>query len=155
MNRWPFCRSAVDLSVFAGGETVFLLNGPEKGGIVAEAGAFCHHAQVGAPEHELPGAVQPLLGHIAVEAHAQPPAAQMGQGALADMELLNIGFSDNEQVVCISENDACGVDAVQVMLGCSIGKGNLLFLARMSRVSSRLALLYMAASQPMSRRSDS
>ena len=43
------------------------------------------------------------------------------------MELLNIGFSDNEQVVCISENDACGVDAIQVMLGCSIGKGNLLF----------------------------
>ena len=43
------------------------------------------------------------------------------------MELLNVGFSDNEQVVCISENDACGVDAIQVMLGCSVGKGNLLF----------------------------
>ena len=43
------------------------------------------------------------------------------------MKLLNISFSDNEQVVCISENDACGVDAIQVMLGCSIGKGNLLF----------------------------
>ena len=43
------------------------------------------------------------------------------------MKLLNIGFSDNEDVVCISENDACGVDAIQVMLGCSIGKGNLLF----------------------------
>ena len=41
--------------------------------------------------------------------------------------LLKIGFSDNERVVCISENDACGVDAIQVMLGCSIGKGNLLF----------------------------
>ena len=34
------------------------------------------------------------------------------------MKLLNISFSDNEQVVCISENDACGVDAIQVMLGC-------------------------------------
>ena len=43
------------------------------------------------------------------------------------MKLLSIGFSDNEDVVCISENDACGVDAIQVMLGCSIGKGNLLF----------------------------
>ena len=43
------------------------------------------------------------------------------------MKLLHISFSDNEQVVCISENDACGVDAIQVMLGCSIGKGNLLF----------------------------
>ncbi len=27
----------------------------------------------------------------------------------------------------ISENDACGVDAIQVMLGCTAGKGNLLF----------------------------
>ena len=42
-------------------------------------------------------------------------------------KLLSISFSDNEQVVCICENDACGVDAIQVMLGCSIGKGNLLF----------------------------
>ena len=33
----------------------------------------------------------------------------------------------DEEIVCISENDACGVDAVQVLLGCSIGKGNLLF----------------------------
>ena len=49
------------------------------------------------------------------------------QAARYAMELLNIGFSDKEQVVCISENDACGVDAIQVMLGCSIGKGNLLF----------------------------
>ena len=46
------------------------------------------------------------------------------------MKLLDIGFSDNEDVVCISENDACGVDAIQVMLGCSVGKGNLLFRMR-------------------------
>ena len=30
-------------------------------------------------------------------------------------------------MVCISENDACGVDAIQVILGCSVGKWNLLF----------------------------
>lgn len=45
-------------------------------------------------------------------------------------ELLELDFSDDEQLVCISENDACSVDAVQVMLGCSIGKGNLLFHLR-------------------------
>ena len=39
-------------------------------------------------------------------------------------------FSADEQVVCIAENDACGVDGIQVMLGCSIGKGNLLFHMR-------------------------
>ena len=41
--------------------------------------------------------------------------------------LLELQFSVDEQVVCIAENDACGFDAIQVMLGCSIGKGNLLF----------------------------
>lgn len=46
------------------------------------------------------------------------------------IELLGITFSENENVVCISENDACGVDAIQVMLGCSVGKGNLLFHMR-------------------------
>lgn len=38
--------------------------------------------------------------------------------------------SGNEQIVCIAENDACGIDAIQVILGCSIGKGNLLFHLR-------------------------
>ncbi len=46
------------------------------------------------------------------------------------IRLLNLTFSDDEEVVCIAENDACGVDAIQVMLGCSIGKGNLLFHMR-------------------------
>lgn len=49
------------------------------------------------------------------------------QASLYAIELLHLTFSDDEQVVCISENDACGVDAIQVILGCSIGKGNLLF----------------------------
>lgn len=49
------------------------------------------------------------------------------KAALYAMELLELTFSEDEQLVCIAENDACGVDAIQVMLGCSIGKGNLLF----------------------------
>ena len=49
------------------------------------------------------------------------------RAALYATELLKLDFSEDEQVVCISENDACGVDAIQVLLGCSIGKGNLLF----------------------------
>ena len=52
------------------------------------------------------------------------------KASLYAIELLKLDFSADEQVVCISENDACGVDAVQVMLGCSIGKGNLLFHMR-------------------------
>ena len=52
------------------------------------------------------------------------------KASLYAAELLGLEFSDDEQVVCISENDACGVDAIQVMLGCSVGKGNLLFHMR-------------------------
>ena len=52
------------------------------------------------------------------------------QAARYAAELLNIGFSKDEEIVCIAENDACGVDAIQVMLGCSVGKGNLLFHMR-------------------------
>lgn len=48
------------------------------------------------------------------------------KAALYAIDLLGIGFSSDEQLVCISENDACGVDAIQVILGCSVGKGNLL-----------------------------
>lgn len=52
------------------------------------------------------------------------------KASLYAAELLDLSFSKDEQVVCISENDACGVDAIQVMLGCSVGKGNLLFHMR-------------------------
>ncbi|MBN1432428.1 MAG: TraR/DksA C4-type zinc finger protein [Methanomicrobiaceae archaeon] len=35
--------------------------------------------------------------------------------------------SDDEEIVCIVENDACSIDGIQVVAGCTIGKGNLLF----------------------------
>ncbi len=50
--------------------------------------------------------------------------------SLYAMELLDLHFSKDEDVVCAAENDSCSVDAVQVLLGCSIGKGNLLFHMR-------------------------
>ena len=40
---------------------------------------------------------------------------------------MGITFSYDEEIVCVTENDACGVDAVQVITGCSMGKGNLLY----------------------------
>lgn len=52
------------------------------------------------------------------------------KAALYAIELLEINFSKDEEIVCVTENDACGVDAIQVILGCSIGKGNLLFKLR-------------------------
>ncbi|NCC87374.1 MAG: formylmethanofuran dehydrogenase [Clostridia bacterium] len=52
------------------------------------------------------------------------------KAALYAIKLLDLTFSEDEDIVCISENDACGVDAIQVILGCSVGKGNLLFHMR-------------------------
>ncbi|MBP1865931.1 formylmethanofuran dehydrogenase subunit E [Clostridium tetanomorphum] len=43
------------------------------------------------------------------------------------MEKMGLKFSEDEEVVCITENDACSVDAVQVVTGCTLGKGNLIY----------------------------
>jgi len=37
------------------------------------------------------------------------------------------GRSEDEELVAIVENSSCAVDAVQVMTGCTFGKGNLIF----------------------------
>lgn len=37
------------------------------------------------------------------------------------------GRSEDEELVAIVENNSCAVDAVQVMTGCTFGKGNLIF----------------------------
>jgi formylmethanofuran dehydrogenase subunit E len=52
------------------------------------------------------------------------------KAALYARRLLRVDFSPDEEIVCVTENDACGVDAIQVILGCSVGKGNLLFRLR-------------------------
>ncbi|MCC9294986.1 FmdE family protein [Clostridium sp. MT-14] len=40
---------------------------------------------------------------------------------------MNIEFSHDEEIVCVCENDSCAVDAVQVITGCTFGKGNLIY----------------------------
>jgi formylmethanofuran dehydrogenase subunit E len=42
------------------------------------------------------------------------------------MGLLTLERSKDEEVVVISENDSCAVDALQILLGASAGKGNLI-----------------------------
>jgi formylmethanofuran dehydrogenase subunit E len=41
---------------------------------------------------------------------------------------LGVGHAYDEELVAIVENDACGVDALQMLSGCTFGKGNLIFL---------------------------
>jgi len=40
------------------------------------------------------------------------------------------GRSEDEEIVAIVETDACGVDGIQMLLGCTAGKGNLWILQR-------------------------
>ncbi len=47
--------------------------------------------------------------------------------ALKAAEWLNANRSEDEEIVAVVENDSCAVDAIQVVTGCTFGKGNLLF----------------------------
>jgi formylmethanofuran dehydrogenase subunit E len=49
---------------------------------------------------------------------------RMSKAALA---FLSDSRSEDEEIVAIVENDACGVDALQCLSGCTFGKGNLIF----------------------------
>jgi len=66
----------------------------------------------------------------AFHGHVCPGLTIGYRAALYAIKLMNLQFSEDEQIVCITENDACGNDAIQVILGCSVGKGNLLFHMR-------------------------
>lgn len=62
--------------------------------------------------------------------HSCPGLAIGVKACQAAMEQLGITFSPDEELVCVTENDACGVDAIQFLTGCSMGKGNLIFRNR-------------------------
>lgn len=49
------------------------------------------------------------------------------KAALYAMELLDLTFPNEEELVCVSENKSCSVDAIRVILGCTEEKGNLFF----------------------------
>ncbi len=47
---------------------------------------------------------------------------------VAEIALREIGpHAEDEEVVAIVETDSCAVDAIQVLVGCTFGKGNLIF----------------------------
>ena len=49
------------------------------------------------------------------------------RAAMYAVQLLDLNWYKEEELLCISETDTCAVDAIQVVLGCSVGKGNLMF----------------------------
>jgi formylmethanofuran dehydrogenase subunit E len=64
---------------------------------------------------------------VAFHGHECPGLAIGFKACEAVLEKMKIEFSFDEEVVCVTENDACGVDAIQVITGCSLGKGNLIY----------------------------
>ena len=53
------------------------------------------------------------------------PGLSLGyQAAMAGMDWLAARRAEDEEVVAIVETDACGCDAIQVITGCTFGKGN-------------------------------
>jgi formylmethanofuran dehydrogenase subunit E len=56
------------------------------------------------------------------------PGLTLGyRAAEAGINALSVARDVDEELVAIVENDACGVDAVQMVTGCTIGKGNLIY----------------------------
>lgn len=59
--------------------------------------------------------------------HSCPGLAIGYRMAIAAMKKLGVNRSDDEELIAVVENDACGVDALQCVTGCTFGKGNLVF----------------------------
>jgi formylmethanofuran dehydrogenase subunit E len=59
--------------------------------------------------------------------HLCPGLAIGYQAAKAGMAWLQQNRAEDEELVAIVETDACGADAVQVLTGCTFGKGNFFY----------------------------
>jgi formylmethanofuran dehydrogenase subunit E len=59
--------------------------------------------------------------------HTCPGLAIGFQAAMILMKRLNVRKAPDEELFAIVETDACGADAIQVMTGCTFGKGNFIF----------------------------
>jgi len=94
--------------------------------------------------------------------HSCPGSAIGYRMTLAAMNRLQVARSADEELVAIVENDACGVDALQLMTGCTFGKGNLIFrdfgkpvYTLFSRVSGKgVRVLFLDAALPEEVKSD-
>jgi formylmethanofuran dehydrogenase subunit E len=76
------------------------------------------------PATNLPDAIQRC---VTFHGHLCPGVIIGYHAATLGMELLQAGRSEDEEFITIVENDTCAVDAIQVLTGCTFGKGNLYF----------------------------
>jgi formylmethanofuran dehydrogenase subunit E len=89
---------------------------------------------------------------IAFHGHECPGLAIGVKACEAVMQKMCIAPAIDEELVCVAETDACGIDAVQAILGCTFGKGNLLLnntgkhaFSFFNRVSGERLRLYFRA----------
>ena len=71
--------------------------------------------------------IKPFSTVTEFHGHICPGSAIGYKAAKIAIKELSSVFSDDEELVCITENDTCAVDAIQVLTGCTFGKGNLIF----------------------------
>ena len=64
---------------------------------------------------------------VAFHGHSCPGLAIGYRAAAAGLRELGVDRPKDEELVAVVENDACGIDAVQVVAGTTLGKGNLIF----------------------------
>ncbi|MDD4237046.1 MAG: FmdE family protein [Desulfotomaculaceae bacterium] len=64
---------------------------------------------------------------IEFHGHSCPGVATGYHVAMVALQKLQAIRAGDEELVAIVENDSCGVDAIQVLTGCTFGKGNLIF----------------------------
>lgn len=64
---------------------------------------------------------------IEFHGHSCPGVAIGYRAVKVAIEKADLKRAGDEELVAIVENDSCSVDAVQVLLGCTFGKGNLVF----------------------------
>ena len=76
------------------------------------------------PIENLPEDFKPV---IAFHGHLCPGLTIGYRAANAARKALGLERDQDEELVAVVENDACGVDAIQYLLGCTLGKGNLIF----------------------------
>ena len=96
---------------------------------------------------------------VAFHGHECPGLAIGFKACEIAIEKMGLKFSGDEDVVCVTENDACGVDAVQFLTGCTMGKGNLIYrdtgkmaFSFFNRSNgSSLRLMFKPSSQKMDR----
>ncbi len=69
----------------------------------------------------------PVERAIQFHGHVCPGLLMGVRAAQHAMDFLQLDPDVDEEILAIVENKACGVDAIQAILSCTLGKGNLIF----------------------------